>query len=161
MRPMLPAATAHRQQALGAVQQALGVATTIRDLGRALQRELGKVLDANGFILGLYDDVSQMVEVVCQIEAGAELAGGSFPLGGGFMSEVIRSGQARLIRHWSTEGPRVQVQYATGTPGLPEATVTVPLLVGDQVRGVLSLQCYRPSAYDEDDRSSYRALLRT
>jgi signal transduction histidine kinase len=133
------------------VLQGLAKPTDVEDLFCTLQRELARVLDTTGFVLGLFDEVSQMVEVVGQMEAGAALPGGSFPLGHGFLSDVIRTRQPRLIRHWSIDGPRVQVQYATNTPGLPEATITVPLLVGDRAIGVLSLQSYRPDAYDEDD----------
>src|SRR5258708_40248248 len=70
-----------------------------------------------------------MVEVVYQMEDGAELPVGSFPLGSGFISDGIRTRQPRLIRHWSIEGPRGQGQCATETPGLPEATLTLPLVV--------------------------------
>ncbi len=134
-----------------AIQVVLRREQTIDGLCRSLRRELAHVLDTTLFVVGVFDDVSQMVEIVHQNEAGAELPGGSFPLGQGFMSEVIRTSQPRLIRHWSTEGPRVQVQYATETPGLPESTITVPLLVGDRAVGVLSLQSYEIGAYDEDD----------
>jgi signal transduction histidine kinase len=140
------------------VLQALAKPRDVEDLFRTLQRELGRVLDTNVFLLGLFDEVSQMVEVVGQMEAGVALPGGSFPLGHGFLSDVIRTREPRLIRHWSTDGPRVQVQYATGTPGLPEATVTVPLMLGDRVIGVLSIQSYRPDAYDEDDLILVQAL---
>ena len=130
----------------------------LEHLFRLLHRELSRVLDTTGFLLGLYDEASQMVDVVGQIEAGVELPGGSFPLGHGFLSEVIRSRQPRHIRHWSVEGPPVQVQYATSTPGLPEATLTVPLSIGDRVLGVLSIQSYTPNAYDDDDLFVVQAL---
>ncbi|HEY3058485.1 MAG TPA: ATP-binding protein [Chloroflexota bacterium] len=148
-------ATLHRRQArlsvIRAVQVALGRQQSIDGLCRAVRQELSHALDTTTFVVGLFDDVSGMVEVVHQTEAGAELPGGSFPLGHGFMSEVIRNQQPSLIRHWSVEGPRVQVQYATDTPGLPESTITVPLLVGDRATGVLSLQSYDIETYDEDD----------
>jgi PAS domain S-box-containing protein len=131
--------------------QALAKSNDVEQLFQVLHRELSRVLDTTGFLLGVYDEASQMVEVVGQMEAGVELPGGSFPLGHGFLSEVIRSRRPRLIRHWSVDGPRVQVQYATNTPGLPEATITVPLLIGDRAIGVLSIQSYEPDAYDEDD----------
>ncbi len=140
-----------RLSVMHAVQTALGRERTIDDLCRTLRRELARVLDTTGFLVGVYDEVSQMVEVVHQTDAGVELPRGSFPLGRGLISDVIRTRTARLIRHWSIEGPRVQVQYATDTPGLPESTITVPLLVGDRVVGVLSLQSYEPCAYEEDD----------
>jgi signal transduction histidine kinase len=159
---MTLAAQTNRRQArlevLRDVQQALARPTELEQLFRVLHAELGRVMDTTGFILGLYHESSQMVEVVAQIEAGTELPGGSFPLSHGFLSEVIRTRQPRHIRHWSVEGPRVQVQYATDTPGLPESTVTVPLLVGDRAIGVLSIQSYERWAYDEDDLLLVQAL---
>src|ERR1700704_6487230 len=150
-----------RQARLAVMQgvlQASAKPSDVEDLFGTLHRELGRILDTTGFLLGLFDEVSQMVEIVGQIEAGVALPGGSFPLGRGFLSEVIRTGEPRLIRHWSIDGPRVQVQYATRTPGLPEATITVPLLLGDRAIGVLSLHSYRPDAYDEDDLILVQAL---
>jgi PAS domain S-box-containing protein len=104
-------------------------------------------MDATIFFLGLFDPASETVEVVWQIEDGVELPGGSFPLGKGFTSQVLRTGRARLIKQWSREGPRVQVQYATRTPGLPESAVAAPLRLGDHVIGVLSVESYRRGAY--------------
>jgi len=115
-------------------------------------------MDARIFFVGLYDGASQTVEVVWQIEDGAELPGGSFPLGSGMTSDVLRNGQQRLIRRWSREGPRVQVQYATGTPGLPESAIAVPLRLGEAVIGVLMVQTYRPDAYNKRDVERLQAL---
>ena len=140
------------------VQSALLAVTDVEQLFQMLYAQLDRVMDASGLILGLYDETSHMVDVVGQVEAGVFLPGGSFPLGNGFLSEVIRTRQPRHIRHWSAEGPRVQVQYATGTPGLPESTVTVPLLIGSRVVGVLSVQSHAPEAYDNDDAFLLQAL---
>jgi signal transduction histidine kinase len=140
-----------RLTALRRVQRALAETRDVQQLFRLLHAEIGCVMDTTGFLLGIFDEPSQMVEVVGQMEAGLELPGGSFPLGHGFLSEVIRTRQPRLIRHWSVEGPRVQVQYATSTPGLPESTVTVPLTVAERAIGVLSVQSYATDSYDEGD----------
>jgi signal transduction histidine kinase len=115
-------------------------------------------MEATIFFLGLYDVASQTVEVVWQVENGKELSGGSFPLGKGLTSQVVQSGRPRLIRHWSDEGPRVQVQYATGTPGLPESAVAVPLKLGEHTIGLVCVQSYRPNAYDESDLRVVEAL---
>jgi signal transduction histidine kinase len=159
---MLAAAEIHRHKGRLAggrnLLQALARSSDVENLFQVLHRELSRVLDTTGFLLGVYDEASQMVEIVGQMEAGVELPGGSFPLGHGFLSEVIRSRRPRHIRRWSVEGPRVQVQYATNTPGLPEATITVPLLVGDRAIGVLSIQSYEPDAYDDEDLMVVQAL---
>jgi PAS domain S-box-containing protein len=115
-------------------------------------------MDATIFFLGLYDETSQTVEVVWQVENGEELSGGSFPLGKGLTSQVIMTGSPRLVRHWTAEGPRVQVQYATGTPGLPESAVAVPLTLAGHTTGLLCVQSYREDAYTDEDLKFLESL---
>ena len=128
------------------------------ELCRLFHQIVVNQMDATIFFLGLYDAASQTVEVVWQAENGKELSGGSFPLGKGLTSQVILSGQSRLIGHWSNEGPRVQVQYATGTPGLPESAVAVPLKLGDEVIGLACVQAYGEGVYQERDLQLLESL---
>ena len=128
------------------------------ELCRLLYRRVARQMDATIFFLGLYDQASQTVEVVWQVENGAELSGGSFPLGEGLTSQVILSGRARLIRQWSIEGPRVQVQYATETPGLPQSAVAAPLRLSGHTIGLLCVQSYRANAYAEADLKFIESL---
>jgi PAS domain S-box-containing protein len=149
-----PTAAASLRQHLVALRDlsaALARARDVEELFRAAQRETLRALNAETFFLALFDEASQMVEVVRQIEAGVELAGGIFPLGSGLTSQVIKTRQPKLIHRWSREGPPVQLQYATNTPGLPESAIIVPLLFGEHVLGVISASSYRPAAFDEDD----------
>ncbi|MDQ3809849.1 MAG: ATP-binding protein, partial [Chloroflexota bacterium] len=119
----------------------------LAELCRSLYQSIARQMDATIFFLGLYDTRSDTVEVVWQIENGRELPGGSFPLGRGFTSRVLRGGRPRLIKRWSTEGPRVEVQYATSTAGLPESAVAAPMRLGEHVIGVVAVQSYRRAAY--------------
>jgi class 3 adenylate cyclase/putative methionine-R-sulfoxide reductase with GAF domain len=145
--------------ALEAISRGIAIASDVNQLCRSVQRELARVLGPSRlFLLGLFDVASESVEVVMQYEGGVELPGGVVPLGNGLMGQVIRKRESRLIRHWSVEGPRVQVQYATGVPGLPESAITVPLLVGKQVVGILGVQSYEPNTFDEDDLALLEAV---
>ena len=85
------------------------------ELCRLLHETVARQMDATIFFLGLYDVASQTVEVVWQVENGKELSGGSFPLGKGITTQVVLSGEPRLIRRWSSEGPRYG---GHGTPPL-------------------------------------------
>jgi PAS domain-containing protein len=114
-----------------------------------MHRELARMIDASICFFAAYHAQEQRVEVLWQIQDGVELEGGSFPLGNGLTSQVIRERQARLVSHWSQQGPFVQVQYATAQPGLPQSAITVPALVDGRVLGVLSVQDQRPGAFDE------------
>jgi GAF domain-containing protein len=115
---------------------------------RAVHADLQRELDAPICMFGVFDAATQTVNVVWQVHNGEELPGGSFPLGNGFTSQVIRSGQPLLIRDWKS-GPRVQVQYATDHMGLPQSSITAPINVDGQVRGVISVQSYEPNAFDD------------
>src|SRR3989475_7969130 len=117
-------------------------------------------MDATVFLFALYDEASEPVQVVRQMDRGVEYSGGTFPLGKGFTSEVIRTGAPRLVRRWSAEVPPVRLLYGTETGELvaPQSGVVVPILSGDRVLGVLSAQSYRPEAYEDADVLSLGAV---
>src|SRR5207248_3206553 len=110
------------------ISQAFSQARDIDAVFRTLHQEIPELLHAETFFLGLYDETSRTIEVVRQVDFGAELPGGSFPLGQGLTSHVIRTRRPCLIRQWSREAPPVQLQYLSSTPGLPESALTVPLV---------------------------------
>jgi GAF domain-containing protein len=145
---------ANRLAALGAD------ARDLAELFRALYDETARVVDATVFLFALYDEASETVEVVRQMDRGTEHEGGSFPLGKGFTSEVIRTGSPKVIRRWSTEGPSVRLLYGTEAGELltPQSGLVVPILSGDRVLGVLSVQSYRPEAYGDRDALSLGAI---
>lgn len=154
------ASAAERLALLSRLGQTLARPMHLDELFDAVYAHTAQVLDATIFMFGLFDAASQTVEVVGQMDRGERLSGGSFPLGSGFTSQVIRTREPRLIRNWSTEGPRIQVMYAhhqTDLP-LPESSVTVPLLWNEQAVGVLSLQSYAPDAYDAEDLLTLQAV---
>src|SRR5713101_410382 len=132
----------------------------LAELFRALYEETAREMDATAFLFALYDEASETVEVVRQMDRGEEHEGGSFPLGKGFTSEVIRTRAPRLVRRWSAEGPPVRLLYGTEAGELvkPESAAVVPILSGERVLGVISAQSYRPEAYGDADILNLRAI---
>src|SRR5438067_8814878 len=128
-------------------------ARDLAELFRALYYEATRVMDATVFLFAVYDEASETVQVVRQMDRGVEHPGGSFPLGKGFTSEVIRTGTPRLIRRWADDGPPVRLLYGTEPEKLvaPQSAVVVPIVSGDRVLGVLSAQSYHPEAYEARD----------
>ena len=162
---MLQTATMHDDHLRARLELAsrLGaLASDARDLVelfRAMYDETARVMDATVFLFATYDEVSQTVQVVRQMDRGDEHGGGSFPLGKGFTSEVIRTGAPRLVQ-WAAEGPPIRLLYGTEAGELvsPRSGAVVPILLGERVIGVLSAQSYLPEAYDEDDLLSLCAI---
>src|SRR2546429_1179248 len=113
-------------------------ARDLAELFRALYDETTRIMDATVFLFALYDEASATVQVVRQMDRGVEHSGGTFPLGKGFTSEVIRTGAPRLVRRWSAEGPPVRLLYGTEAGDLvttPSGS-PVPIPSGDQVFGL-------------------------
>jgi two-component system, OmpR family, phosphate regulon sensor histidine kinase PhoR len=134
-------------------------ARDLSELFRALYDETARAMDAPVFLFALYDDVSQTVHVVRQMDRGEEHSGGSFPLGKGFTSDVIRTATPRIVS-WPDEGTPIRLLYGTESGELvsPRSGVVVPILSGGRVTGVLSVQSYVPDAYDEDDLLTLSAI---
>jgi two-component system, OmpR family, phosphate regulon sensor histidine kinase PhoR len=147
-------------QPVGRLEAFAGGARDLAELFRALYYETARVMDATVFLFAVYDEASQTVQVVRQMDRAVEHPGGSFPLGKGFTSEVIRTGAPRLIRNWSSEGPPVRLLYGTEPEKLvaPQSGVVVPILSGNRVLGVLSAQSYQPEAYQAADLLSLGAI---
>jgi len=140
-----------RMDTLRNISRVLAQPLDDRGLLRLVHAELSCALDVTMCFFGRFDPASQSVEVIWQMHEGVELPGGHFPLATGPTSQAIRTRKPQLISNWSSNGPTVQVQYATDRPALPESTIIVPVTFGGQVAGVLSVQSYEPAAYDEDD----------
>jgi len=140
--------------------ETISEARDLVELFRVLHGHVSQMLDATVFLFSVYDPASQMVRVVRQIDRGVEHDGGSFPLGKGFTSEVIRTGTPRLVRHWATEGPPIRLLYGTESGELvaPQSAAIVPIVSNGHVLGVLSAQSYAPEAYDEDDIATLQAI---
>jgi len=129
------------------------------DVVRALYRDLLRDVDAPICFFGVYEPAAQRVHVVWQVQDGVELPGGAFPLGSGLTSQVIRERRARLVQDWERQGPAVKVQYATDQPELPRSAITVPVVVDEQVLGVLSLQSSRAGAFGTNDLEVVQRLV--
>src|SRR5256712_5396906 len=130
------------------------------ELFGALYEEPARGRDAPFFLFAVYDEASETVQVIRQMDRGVAHEGGSSPRGRGCTSQLIGTGAPRLIRRWSAEGPPVRLLYGTESGELvaPQSGVVVPIRSGERVLGVLSAQSYRPDAYEEAHLLSLGAI---
>jgi len=133
----------------------------LAELFRALYDETARVMDATVFLFALYDEASETVQVVRQMDRGVEHSGGFVPPGQGFHER----GEFERVRLGSSaDGPPRDARPSPlrhrggGTWSHPKSGVVVPILSGDRVLGVLSAQSYRPEAYEDADLLSLSAI---
>ena len=116
----------------------------------------------------MYDEATGLIEFPYEIDDGIRYRSEGIVFGSGLTSQIIRT--KRALRLGSndeaialgailpTDFPREQIPSASGTgpeaPGshggrLSESWMGVPILIGDRVIGVISLEAFEKDAYDE------------
>ncbi|MBM2848483.1 MAG: Histidine kinase [Anaerolineales bacterium] len=103
----------------------------------------------NGFI-ALYDRRTDLIEIPYFVEKGEAVSAAPFPLGQGLSSIIIRNRQPLLINRDAEQRTRELGAIFIGQPA--RSFLGVPILAGDDVIGVISIQdTEREGLFSEDD----------
>jgi len=75
----------------------------------------------------------------------------TLPLGKGLTSHVISTREPLLIRDWSKEKHNLPEPVIVGAGEEVMSWLGIPLIVGEKVLGVMSVQAFRTNAFNDDD----------
>jgi GAF domain-containing protein/CheY-like chemotaxis protein len=133
----------------------------VNEIGQALAQQLEyeavielvgervrSIFQANSIFIALYDAETNMIRFPYDLDEGERFERGSFELGSGITSTVIRTGQP--LRFGSTEEQSAAGAVQVGGSDT-QSWLGVPIPAGDRVIGVLGLENLEPNAYDEAD----------
>ena len=145
---------ADRYRVLLEVGRTLTGTLSLDDLYRAIYREAGRVLEADGFYISMYDDERDLATIVFFADRGKEeRVEVSYK---GSESAVIRTGEPVLI------GDRLAQQslmlLGENEEEVMRSAIAAPLRWKGKVVGAISTQSYRPSAYSEADVELFQAI---
>ncbi len=143
-------------EVINRVSQAVSQMLRQDTLFRVVHRQINQVIGDTDLSIALYDEESDLVEVPYSSERGEPITYPPGLLGGDLTSVVIRSRQPLLM----VEGGQEQAALlgATGYVGEAKSWLGVPMLLGDDILGVITVQDFeREHRYSEDDA----ALLTT
>ena len=149
-----------RLSTLARISHALVSPLDIEAAFRVVYAELAEVVDAAIFILGIHDEPTQMIHVVRQVYDGVETARRLVPARQRLHQPGDPHARAAADPALVGRGPPIRVRYASGEGKTPESGLTVPLVAGEHVLGVLLVQSYEPEAYDERDLLMVQAIGR-
>jgi diguanylate cyclase (GGDEF)-like protein/PAS domain S-box-containing protein len=132
---------------------AAAVSTTVDldDLLHVLYQETAAAMQTDAFFVALYDGDAGELEYRLRIDQGKQEPPSRWPVGHGLSSLVVQSKRPLLLRNLPKEGPSLPIGGLWGSMNLPGSVLVVPMLVGDELVGVISVQSYRTEAYDETD----------
>lgn len=151
-----------RAEELSLINNILSELDTRLDIQTVYDRtgeRIREVFDAQTVVLSIYDKASQLTYYPYIIESGERLYQDPLPYneqGGGFGGHVIRTRQPLLINRNFDEFSRQFQSHNLGTDAPDDVVVYsglwVPMMIGDEVRGVISLQnLEKEEAFSESD----------
>ena len=124
-----------------------------------LHERVHQLIAADGFLIALYDAGAAEFEIALALEESRsvpELAGLRAALtDGGLTGWVLRHRQTLLIGDLERESAPAQ-PIVSGRPA--RAWLGVPLVAHNRLIGAVSVQAFRPHAFDEDDRRLLESL---
>jgi putative nucleotidyltransferase with HDIG domain len=134
--------------ALNEVGRALMTTLELDELLEVIYRQVRAIMETEAFFIALYDAQANELDYRIRVDRDIrEPQERRTP--GGLTGQIVRSGRPILIRDWERERGQYPQPRLWGTMEIPASWLGVPLKIGERVVGVISVQAYRPHAYDE------------
>jgi serine phosphatase RsbU (regulator of sigma subunit)/putative methionine-R-sulfoxide reductase with GAF domain len=118
-----------------------------------IYREASKVVDTSSFHLGLFDPVGDQYTLQVRVQDRVRLPPLTvhLPSGDGLVGWMRETGRALLVEDFTAEMERLPARPRYQSERPPRSGIYVPLIAGESVIGSISIQSYRPGAFDTDD----------
>jgi sigma-B regulation protein RsbU (phosphoserine phosphatase) len=137
---------------INSVQQGLASRLEVQAIYNLVGDKIRDIFDAQVVMISTYDRQTDTIEHRYAIEQGKRVyAPGQFPIRG-FRTQIVQTRQPVLVNdNVAKEAAHLGQPTLPGTI-TPKSWLGVPMMVGDQVRGVLSLQnVEQENAFTESD----------
>jgi signal transduction histidine kinase len=143
---------AHELAFINSVQQELASKLDVQSIYDLVGETFRNIFNAQVVMISTYDPQSNTVEHRYAIERGERVHSPGAHPPGGFRSQIIQTKQPLLLNtRVPEESARLNQPILPGT-GTPRSWLGVPMLLGDQVTGILSVQNIdEENAFDESD----------
>jgi signal transduction histidine kinase len=123
----------------------------LNDLLEIIHREITRVMAAEAFFVVLYDDRTNELDFRIRVDRGVREPDERHPLQESITGLVVARRQPLIVRDFEQEKDRLPPVKTWGTQLPAQSMVCVPMLLGEKVVGVISVQAYRPYAFGEAD----------
>ncbi|MCK6583388.1 MAG: GAF domain-containing protein, partial [Anaerolineales bacterium] len=139
---------------INSVQAGLASKLHMQSIYELVGEKIREIFNADSNYIGLYDQKSELVHAQYAVDRGVRLEFDKpFQMGQGFYTHVIRSRKPLIVNtldHGAQLGGIPTPRPDTGED-LNESYLGVPLLLGNEVKGVVAVQSYKQYAFDESD----------
>ncbi|HEX7594303.1 MAG TPA: GAF domain-containing protein [Anaerolineae bacterium] len=132
---------------LNRIARALSATLKLDDLLEIVYREISTVMDTDAFFLALYDASTNELDFRIRVDNGVRETVQRQLQSPGLTNAVITNKKPILIRDFDHEKDQLPQARVWGTMRAPQSWLGVPMLLGDKLLGVISVQAYRTNAY--------------
>jgi sigma-B regulation protein RsbU (phosphoserine phosphatase) len=145
---------------INSVQEGLASKLDMQSIYNLVGDKIREVFDAQGVTIATYDPVTNLLHYRYSIQESERIEYDPMPLSDkGFRPYIVRTGRPLRLDDVETQGPdygAFMLQPAntpvTSKPDAPKSWLGVPLLIGNEVRGVVNLyNVDRTYAYGDSD----------
>jgi PAS domain S-box-containing protein len=152
---------AERLALLNRIARAISTTLNLDTLLEIVFQEITSVVPADSFFVGLYDRQTEQIEFRIRVDGDVHEAPHVRPLGNALTAQVVHSRKHLLIRDYDLEKEHLPMMTLWGT-GLPSRSwLGVPMLLGEEVLGLISVQSYSPNAFGERERELLSTIADT
>lgn len=118
-----------------------------------IYRETSKLVDTSSFHLGLFDNDDYTLVIRVQDRVRLPPLSVQLAVGDGIIGWMRKTGRSLLVEDFAKEMDQLPARPRYQSERPPRAGIYVPLIVGDgdKVLGSISIQSYRPNAFDTND----------
>ncbi|WP_188067394.1 GGDEF domain-containing protein [Brevibacillus brevis] len=111
---------------------------------------VSRVMRADAFFIAFYDEGDSEIKIPISIDNGVNYGPLTIPYGQAMVSKVIDTRETIHIKTMKNE-PSEPEMFRWGSPEMDTNTcIFVPLMLGNQIKGVVSAQSYREFAYKKE-----------
>ncbi|KAF0106375.1 MAG: signal transduction histidine kinase [Anaerolineaceae bacterium] len=141
-----------RLSRLNYIARAASATLNLDELLEIIYREVMAAVPAEAFFIALYDQTKNELDFRIREDKGKREPPERRPLGAALTARVVTSKRPLLIRDYEREKDRLPPIKLWGTQQAPASWLGVPMLIGDRIVGVISVQAYHPDAFGDAEQ---------
>ncbi len=152
---------AERMALLNRVARAISTTLNLDDLLEIVHKEIINAVPADSFFVALYDPQTDQLEFRIRVDGTVHEQPSVRPLGNALTAQVVHSRKYLLVKDYELEKNYLPMMTLWGT-GIPSRSwLGVPMLLGNEVVGVISVQSYQSNAFGERERELLSTIADT
>ena len=145
---------------INSVQDGLASKLDMQAIYDLVGDKVSEIFKADTTYIGMYHPEEQVVVSHYYVENGQHLTFDPFPMGHGLYTPVIHSKQPLLIGTSAEQKiyRPIEIPSPNSEEDLNETYLGVPIMLGEDVKGIVSVQSHKQNAFNESDVSLLQTL---